>query len=360
LNAICKNFLVGKVEELAMKLFSKLTVVLMVLMLVLLAGCSDNEKAMVDAVKNGDTAKVQSLLDKGVSPNLKTDDGKSILMLAAYLGHADIAKLLIDKGADVNARDKAGKTALMYSAEKGNIEIAKLLLENGADIDATDNNGRTALEIARENNQAEMVEFLSNWGKSASTPMPTVTPNPTPEPTVVLTSTPEPTEVPASTPEPTVAPTSTPEPAVVPVASLTPVPVPTPEPLVNLNKQLRSVFFDFDKSILRSSQVGTMEDNLAILQENPNIYIILGGHADDRGTREYNQALSERRAQTLQKYLIDNGIAPERIIVYSYGKDHLLKRGNDEASRSYNRRVDILEWETIITREQVIDETIKQ
>ena len=88
-----------------MKLSYKLIVIFSVLMLILVAGCSTNEKAMVDAIKNGDTPKVQSLLDKGVSPNLKTDDGKTVLMLAADLGHPDIAKLLIDKGADVNAKD---------------------------------------------------------------------------------------------------------------------------------------------------------------------------------------------------------------------------------------------------------------
>ena len=55
-----------------MKLFNKLTVVLIVILLVSLTGCSNNEKAMVEAVKNGDIAKVQSLLDKGVSPNIKT------------------------------------------------------------------------------------------------------------------------------------------------------------------------------------------------------------------------------------------------------------------------------------------------
>ncbi len=102
-----------------MKWFYKLTVVLVVIaLLVLVAGCSSNEKAMINAVMAGDTAKVQSLLDKGVSPNLKTDDGKTILMLAAYLGKTDIAKLLIERGADVNAKDNDGKTALMYAAEK--------------------------------------------------------------------------------------------------------------------------------------------------------------------------------------------------------------------------------------------------
>jgi ankyrin repeat protein len=73
-----------------MKMFYRFILVFIVLTALLLTGCSNNEKAMVDALKNGDNVKVQSLLEKGVSPNLTADDGKSILMLAAYLGHTDI------------------------------------------------------------------------------------------------------------------------------------------------------------------------------------------------------------------------------------------------------------------------------
>ncbi len=316
-----------KGEKTAMKFFSKLIIILAVLMLILVAGCSNDEKAMVNAVRNGDTAKVQSLLDKGVSPDLKTDDGKTILMLAAYLGHTDIAGLLIDKGADVNAKDGDGKTALMYAAETGNIEMAKLLLEKGADINATDNNGKTALQIAQDNNQTEMVEFLSNWGKSAPTPEPTLAPTSTPIPESDATPTPVPE--PAATPEPTVA-----------------------------NQQLYSIFFDFDKTALRSDQIATMEKNLAVLQNNPEMYIILGGHADEEGTREYNQVLSEQRVETIRKYLVDNGIDPEQIIAYAYGEDYPLEEGHDEDSRSYNRRGDILMCNTQLSSDDVLDETI--
>ncbi len=310
-----------------MKLFTKLTMVLMALLLVFLAGCSNNEKAMVEAVTKGDTAKVQGFLDQGLSPNLKADDGKSVLMLAAYLGHTDIAKLLIDRGADVNAKDNDGKTPLMYAAEKGNIEMAKLLLEKGADINAVDNNGKTALQIAQQNNQTAMVEFLSNWGKPVSIPAPVETVTPT--------------ETPNGTPEKT----STPE--------------PSPTQVAGINKQLSSVFFDFDKTILRPDQTGALTENIAILKDNPKMYVILSGHADERGTGEYNRALSKQRAEAIQKYLIDQGIAPERFVVYGFGKDYPLKKGHDEDSRSYNRRVDILVWDTVLTKEQVINETIK-
>ena len=317
-----------------MKLFYKFAVVLIAVALIfVVAGCSNDEKALVDAVKNGDTAKVQSLLDKGANPNLKTDDGKTVLMLAAYLGHTDIAKLLIDKGADVNATDKDGKTALMYAAEKGNLDVAQLLLNKGADINAVDNNGKTALQIAKDNNQTPMVDFLNNWGKPAPTAAPTATPVPTS----------------------TAIPTETPTPAPV----QTPTPGATPAPVTNANQKLTSIFFDFDKALLRSDQTGVMRDNLTKLMDNQNMYIILGGNADERGTREFNMALSEQRAQAIQKYLIDNGIAPDKITIYAFGKEYPLKKGHDEASRSYNRRVDILEWNTTLTREEFINKIIK-
>lgn len=331
-----------------MRFFSKLAVVLMVVGLVVLPGCTDKEKAIGNAVANGDTAKVESLLDQGVSPNSKTDDGKTLLMLAAYLGHTDIVKLLINYGADVNAKDQDGKTALMYAAEKNNVEIgklllengadpnaadnngrtalmyaaarghldfAKLLLENGADLNAVDNNGKTALQIARDNNQAAMVDFLSNWGKTAAT------------------------------------------------ESDTPEPEATADPIRNtvasLNEQLASIFFDFDKADIRADQIKALNDNLAILKAHPELYIIMGAHADERGSRDYNIELSARRAAKVKEYLTGAGIAEDHFVVYAYGKDYPLKTGHDEDSRSYNRRVDILMWDTKLSSEQVLAETIK-
>lgn len=339
-----------------MKLFSKLAVILVVIGMVFMAGCSDKEKAIATAVANGNTAEVQSLLDQGVSPDTKTDDGKTLLMLAAYLGHTDIAKLLIDKGANVNAQDQDGKTALMYAAEKNNIEVAKLLLqngadpniadkngktalmyaaekgyvdfarlllENGADINAVDNQGKTALQIARDNNQTAMVDFLSNWGKDA----PEETSTPTPDTTAT------------ATPDTTVTPTQ--------------------NTVTSLNEQLASIFFDFDKSEIRADQMKALNDNLAILKAHPELYIIMGAHADERGSRDYNIELSARRAASVKKYLTGAGIAEDHFIIYAYGKDHPLKKGHDEESMSYNRRVDILIWDTQLSSEQVLAETIK-
>ena len=333
-----------------MRFFSKLAVVFLVMVIgtVFVAGCSDKEKDIGAAVAGGDIGKVESLLDEGVSPNSKADDGKTLLMLAAYLGHTDIAKLLIDKGADVNAKDQDGKTALMYAAEKNNLEIgklllengadpnsadyngktalmyaaekghvdfAKLLLENGADLNAVDKNGKTALQIALDNNQTAMVDLLSNWGKTA----------------------------PAETSAPVLEPT----------------PAPTQNAIAALNEQLGSIYFDFDKSEIKADQIKTLDDNLAILKAHPELYVIMGAHADERGSRDYNIELSARRAVSVKEYLSEAGITGDHIIVYAYGKDHPLEKGRDEASLSHNRRVDILIWDTKLSSDQVLAETIK-
>ncbi|NLW48361.1 MAG: OmpA family protein [Firmicutes bacterium] len=332
-----------------MKFFSKLAVILMVIGLVILSGCTDKEKSIGTAVANGDTAEVQNLLDQGVSPNSKTDDGKTLLMLASYLGHMDIVKLLIDNGADVNAKDQDGKTALIYATEKNNLEIAKLLLENGADPNAADNkgrtalmyaaekgqldfvklllengadlnavdiNGKTALQIAQDNNQTAIADLLSKWGKTASTEE-TVTPEP------------ETTEAPVQ------------------------------NTIASLNEQLESIFFDFNKSEIRADQIKALAANLGILKAHPELYIIMGAHADERGSRDYNIELSARRAAAIKKHLTKAGIAENHFVIYAYGKDHPLRKGHDEDSRSYNRRVDILMWDTKLSSDQVLKETIK-
>ena len=105
---------------------------------------------------------------------------------------------------------------------------------------------------------------------------------------------------------------------------------------------LKPIFFDFDRSVIRPDQIGTLEENLGYLIENPELYILLGGHADERGPREYNIGLSQRRAEAVQEFIVSKGVDPERVMIYAYGEDYPAKKGHDEESWSYNRRVDIL------------------
>lgn len=100
------------------------------------------------------------------------------------------------------------------------------------------------------------------------------------------------------------------------------------------------IFFDFDKSEIRQDQIRALEENLSRLIENPDSYVLLGGHADERGPKEYNLGLSKRRAEAVQEVLLEKGFDPSKITIYAYGEEYPVKKGHDEESWSYNRRVD--------------------
>ena len=121
-----------------------------------------------------------------------------------------------------------------------------------------------------------------------------------------------------------------------------------------INDRLKGIYFDFDKSNVRADQVNPLDQDVAILKANPQLYILLGGHADERGSQEYNLNLSRRRSETVQQYLVAHGIDPQRITIYAYGKEHPFKTGHDEEAWALNRRVDIVVGETPPTVEQGI------
>jgi outer membrane protein OmpA-like peptidoglycan-associated protein len=123
-------------------------------------------------------------------------------------------------------------------------------------------------------------------------------------------------------------------------------------PAVNPNKLLKPIFFDFNRWDLRQDQIPVLNADLAVLKANPTLYLLIGGHADERGSREYNLDLSSKRAHAIKKYLVEHGIATGRITVYAYGKDYLAKKEHDESNQKFNRRVDILMWEAPPTKEQ--------
>jgi outer membrane protein OmpA-like peptidoglycan-associated protein len=120
---------------------------------------------------------------------------------------------------------------------------------------------------------------------------------------------------------------------------------------IKLNSSLKPIFFDLDKDTLKSGDIHRLDSNLKILKANPKLFILLGGHADERGSVAYNLDLSRRRAENIQKYLVGKGIDPGRITIYAYGKSHPLKKGHDESAWRYNRRVDLLVWEEPPTRD---------
>ena len=102
-----------------------------------------------------------------------------------------------------------------------------------------------------------------------------------------------------------------------------------------------TVYFEFDKSNLTSKSIQILKSVASALNENKSIQVTLAGHADERGTREYNLALGQRRAETVSNYFILNGISKNRISVKSYGEERPLAFGQDDESYSKNRRVEI-------------------
>ena len=98
------------------------------------------------------------------------------------------------------------------------------------------------------------------------------------------------------------------------------------------------VFFATNESILTTASRETLRAQAAWLRANPNITVVLEGHADERGTREYNLALGERRANAAKDYLMTYGIASSRISVISYGKERPVDSGSNPLAWSKNRR----------------------
>ena len=98
------------------------------------------------------------------------------------------------------------------------------------------------------------------------------------------------------------------------------------------------VFFATNESVLTTASRETLRKQAAWLRKNSDITIVLEGHADERGTREYNLALGERRANAAKDYLMTYGISSDRITVLSYGKERPVDSGSNPLSWSKNRR----------------------
>jgi peptidoglycan-associated lipoprotein len=98
------------------------------------------------------------------------------------------------------------------------------------------------------------------------------------------------------------------------------------------------VFFATNETVLTTASRETLRKQAAWLRKNSGINIILEGHADERGTREYNLALGERRANSAKDYLMTYGISSDRISVLSYGKERPVDSGSSPLSWSKNRR----------------------
>ena len=99
-----------------------------------------------------------------------------------------------------------------------------------------------------------------------------------------------------------------------------------------------TVYFGFDSSELAGEAQATLDRQAAFLNVNPTMVVIIEGHADERGTREYNLALGDRRAVTVRDYLLAKGLNDARVRTVSYGKERPAVSGSNEESWAKNRR----------------------
>jgi len=98
------------------------------------------------------------------------------------------------------------------------------------------------------------------------------------------------------------------------------------------------IFFDFDQYNVDAQDQATLQSQAQWLARNPAVRVTLEGHADERGTRDYNIALGERRANAAKNYLATLGVDPSRIQVMSYGKERPAALGSNEEAWAQNRR----------------------
>jgi peptidoglycan-associated lipoprotein len=118
-----------------------------------------------------------------------------------------------------------------------------------------------------------------------------------------------------------------------PLAAVPPSALPAP-----VRSAIRDVYFEFDRYDLTEETKRTLEDLAQALKANPGFGVLIEGHADERGTPEYNLALGQRRAQAAKDYLVALGLDAGRIDTISYGEERPLDPGHNELAWALNRR----------------------
>jgi peptidoglycan-associated lipoprotein len=104
----------------------------------------------------------------------------------------------------------------------------------------------------------------------------------------------------------------------------------------------KSVYFEYDRDEIKPEYMGVVQDHAKYLRENPKVHVRIEGNADERGSREYNVALGQRRAEAVMKALGLLGVPASRMEAISYGEEKPRGTGHDEASWAENRRDDFV------------------
>ena len=105
-------------------------------------------------------------------------------------------------------------------------------------------------------------------------------------------------------------------------------------------RAITTFYFEYDSSDLKPEAMRALDVHAKDLKGN-GARVVLEGHTDERGTREYNMALGERRAKAVQRYLVLQGVSPAQLELVSYGEERPVATGNDEQSWAQNRRVEL-------------------
>ena len=104
----------------------------------------------------------------------------------------------------------------------------------------------------------------------------------------------------------------------------------------------RTVYFDFDQAVLKPRDLRVLERHAEFLRGNRSRTLTIEGHCDERGTREYNLALGERRANAVQDFLTSAGVRSSQLETVSYGEERPVDVGHDESAWSKNRRAELI------------------
>lgn len=107
-------------------------------------------------------------------------------------------------------------------------------------------------------------------------------------------------------------------------------------------RDIRVIYFGYDESEVDADSVGVLEAHGEYLASNPNLTVRLEGHGDERGSREYNIGLGERRAQSVRQVLLLQGVGSVQLSTVSYGEERPAVLGSDEEAWSLNRRVELV------------------
>ncbi|MCG7909139.1 MAG: peptidoglycan-associated lipoprotein Pal [Candidatus Thiodiazotropha taylori] len=116
------------------------------------------------------------------------------------------------------------------------------------------------------------------------------------------------------------------------------------DPLENPNSLLatRVIYFDYDQSVVRSDYLEVIQAHADYLAANPQAVVRLEGHADERGTREYNLGLGENRANSVRSLMMAQGVADNQMVVVSYGEERPSAFDNTDEAMALNRRVELV------------------